>query len=289
MNEIFASSKKGSTTFCKILEEKGVFMPTSCDPSTFASAPNVSCDKKPIHSFTYLPSEDRCPSAAPCVSSCEFEDNSHVSVTSTLSSHSSSTSHLHSIVESKFHHLKDSRHHSASMMFRDRSLKSAVELRNETSKEETSKSSHSKSSSVPSSFKCEEDPSHHVKKEIIRPTKTYDLPNHKIIFGKTSGLRKTSSLSHLGTSFYSKSKAKATKHFKSSSKTKPTRSTKSTCRSRSSSGTRHPTLFRLAHGEQPLYLINIVILIILLLLCFFMIKLLYRPFDRGKETLSFFI
>jgi len=111
MNKIFASSKKGSTTFYKILEEKGVFMPTSCDPSTFASAPNVSCDKKPTHSFTHLPSEDRYPSAVPCVSSYEFEDNSHVSVTSTLSSHSSSTSCLHSIVESKFRHLKDSRFH----------------------------------------------------------------------------------------------------------------------------------------------------------------------------------
>ena len=265
-------------------------MPASCDPSTFASAPNVSCDKKPIHSFTHSPSEDRCPSAAPCVSKCEFEDNSHASVTSTLSSNSSSISQLYSIIESKFHHLKDSRFHSTSMVFRDRSLKSTVELRNETSKEETSKSSHSKSSSVPSSFKCEEDPSHHVKKEIIGPTKTYDLPNHKIIFGKTSRLHKTSGSSHLGTSFYSKSKAKATKHIKSSFKANTTK-LRSPTYSAYSSASMNRVLLLLGpdYGEQPLYFVNVVILINLLLLYLRMIKLLHRPFDRGKETFNFII
>jgi len=162
-------------------------------------------------------------------------------------------------------------------------------LRNETS-EETFKSSHSKSSSVPSSFKCEEDPSHHIKKEIIEPTKIYDLPTHKNIFGKTSGLHETFSLSYLGTSFNSKSKAKATKHIKSSFKANPTKLRSPTYSAYSSaSRNRVLLLLRPDYGEQPLYLINIVILIILLQLYLFMIKLLHRPFDRGKEALNFII
>jgi len=183
LKRIFSSSKKGSVTFRKILEEKGVFMPTSCNHS---------------------------------------------------------------------------------------------------------ESSHSKSSSLPPLLNCKEDLSQCIKKEILGPTKTYDLPHHKFILGKTLGFNKTFSFSHLGTSTCGKTKVKATKYLKSPSQTKPNNISSFTCHSRSSSGTRYPTFLRLVNGEQPLYFLSVVsIFTILLLAHLLLLKLLHLPFDRGKETFTF--
>ena len=132
--------------------------------------------------------------------------------------------------------------------------------------------------------------SHHSFKEIKGPDKTLNSLHCKIIFEKTSGTHEAFSSSHLGTSIFSKSKVKATKHIKSSFKAKPTKS-RSPSYSAYSTASRNRVLLliRPDYGEQPLYLIIIVILIILLLLYLFVIKLLHRPFDRGKETFNFII
>ena len=146
---------------------------------------------------------------------------------------------------------------------------------------------HHLDSKCPSFNSSSSNPSHHLKRKILGPTKTLDLSESKTILRKTSGPNKTFSISHLGTSTCGKLKVKATKHSKSSFKTKPNMISSSTYFTRSSSGTRNPTFLRLAHKEQPLYFIIIATLIILLLLHLFIIKLMHLPFDRGKETLIF--
>ena len=148
-------------------------------------------------------------------------------------------------------------------------------------------SKHHVDSKHPSFNSSSSNLSHHLKKKILGPTKILDLSEPKNILGKTLGSNKTFSLSHLGTSTRGKPKVKSTKHSKSSFKTKPDEVSSSTYFTRSSSGTRNPTFLRLAHGEQPLYFIITVTLIILLLLHLFMIKLMHLPFDRGKETFIF--
>ena len=91
MNNIFSSSKKSSSTFHKILEEKGIIVPTRhlrLTPPTFPS--NVLSDEEPDVSFAPSPSEYRC-SCEPHVSSCENKDNSHDSDALSVSSHPSPT------------------------------------------------------------------------------------------------------------------------------------------------------------------------------------------------------
>ena len=142
---------------------------------------------------------------------------------------------------------------------------------------------NSSSSSSPTNE--EETSSNHSSKEIKGPNKTLYSLHCKIILEKTLGTCKTFSLSHLGTSTCGKSKVKATNYLKSPSQTKPNRISNFTCYSRSSSGTRYYALFRLAYGEQPLYLIIIVTLMMLLLIYLYASKLLHLPFDRGKDSL----
>ena len=122
MNGIFASSKKRSVTFHKILEEKGIFMPANRNLS--ALTPKAPYDEEPTDLFSFQPSEHL---SALRVSSHESEDNSRSSKTPSLSSHLSSTSQLHSILESKFNHLKNSRFYLISMIFMDRTSHSASE------------------------------------------------------------------------------------------------------------------------------------------------------------------
>ena len=349
MSNIFTSSKKSSSTFHKILEEKEIIAPThhsSHAPST--STHDALSDEEPNVSFSPLPSEPRH-SSTTHISSHETEGNSCSSETLSLSSHSSSTSRLHPAFGSKFAHLKNSRFESASFIFRDRTLKSK-ELYHKTSEEHLSSSSSfilpkerktpsssisetcisnprahfssSKSSNHPkeellssptkssptlktklnilplkpssahSSPTNEEETLHHSPshlKKILGPTKTLDFSSHKIISERTLGAYKTFSSTHLGTSIYSKSKAKATKYLKSSFKIKSAKTSSSTCFSRPTSRIRDPTLARLGNGEQPLYSSNSVVsFIILLLLYLFLVKLMHLPFDRGKG-LSFIL
>jgi hypothetical protein len=148
--------------------------------------------------------------------------------------------------------------------------------------------SNSSSSCLPLIRKEETPP--HLEKEILGPTKTLDLPKHEIIIGKTSGTNETFSLSHLGTSIFRKSKVTSEKHLKSSFKTKSDKSRLTYSSSSTSNGNRNLTLPEIVNGEQPLYFTFAVSsFFILLMLYLFTIKLLHRPFDRGKETFNFII
>ena len=129
----------------------------------------------------------------------------------------------------------------------------------------------------------EETPPHHNSKKILGTSKPLDLSSHKIILGKTSGFNKTFSLSYLGTSIFRKSKVKSEKYSKSFSKTRSSKSRPNYSSSSASSENRSSSSLELAYGEQSLFISSIVVLIILILLYLFALKLLHRPFDRGKE------
>ena len=252
MNDIFASSKKGSATFRKILEENGIFTPASHDLSALTS--KAPCDGEPTDLFSFQLSEHL---SAPHVSSHESEDNSYSSETPSLSSHLSSTSQLHSIVESKFNHLKNSRFYSTSMIFRDRTSKSTseVHISSSSSKIKDHLPSNSFSSCLPPIHKKETLP-HHNSKKILGTSKPLDFSTSE-------------------------------KHLKSSFKTKPTKLRRPTYSpSTTSNENSSSTLLEIVNGEQPLYFTLVVSsFFILLLLYLFTLKLLHRPFDRGKESI----
>ena len=202
------------------------------------------------------------------------------------SSHTSFDSSLLVIYESKFKHLKNSRFTSTSIMFRDRSKKSS-------SSASKSSSNNSTTYPPPSSFgfklhhsSIESDDSlPHLSKEIKGPNKTLDLPSRNNILKKTLESYKTYRSSYLGNATRSKSKVPAAKHFKSfrTSRTKLVCPTYLPC----STFPRTPTSTSpdLENGEQPLYPpTSVVSLFIVLLIFIFSIKLLHRPFDRGKGT-----
>ena len=211
----------------------------------------------------------------------EINESVFESITSGLQLHASFKPSSRNIYELKFKHLKNSRFVSVSFIFRKRSTSSRESDLGSTSKPYSSFSkcstyheeeisafdSSTKSSPVlktnphhsPSNSSSSHSPTteegtspHHNSKKILGTSKTLDLSICKN---------------------------------KSSPKTKSIKTSSPTCYSRSTLRSRCPTLTRLVDGEQPLYFISVfLIFIILLLLCFFALKLLHLPFNRGKDS-----
>ena len=117
--------------------------------------------------------------------------------------------------------------------------------------------------------------------------KTLDLPSSKTIHKKTLGAYETFSSSYLGTSSCSKPKVKATKQFKSSFKTSFKSSSCTYSSSSTSSRTRILIPSMLANGEQLHVFSDTTVLVLISVLLFYLstLKLLHRPFDKGKENI----
>ena len=123
-------------------------------------------------------------------------------------------------------------------------------------------------------------------KEILGSHKTLDFSSSKIIFKKTLGAYKTFSSFYLGTSSYSKSKIKATKNLNYSFEIRP--KTTASVYSFSSTTTRSISLIStiLGSGDKFNVVFNAAVwfFTVAQLLFLSLLKILHRPFDKGKQN-----
>ena len=290
--------KKGSKSFIKTLNSLNSFHPHASHPTLYS----VLCNE---NSMFNISSEHSCSkfkcSPEHCGNIRKINESIFEHASSDATFHASSKCSSRSINHvSKFQHLRYSRFSSTRKVFQHHFyLKHPSFDHHSFSKDsirhvEGMPKFHSSTKSLPivkdnliskypptteegTSTSAHHPPSYSSKK-ILGPTKTLDLSELE----KTSGTYNTFRSSHLGTS--TSNKSKDAKHNKSSHKIKSSGTSSPACCSRSTSRSRCSTLSRLVNGEQTLYFIAFFISIILMLLYFFILKLLHLPFNRGKDS-----